>query len=174
MNEDYLWDKTGEPDPQVQELEEILGRLKYKPRPLVIPADLLVTRRRSYRPLLAIAAALLFALLATGVWITLRKSEGPTPKLQAGTTGPSPEHTAKDNPVVPDRVEKEKKEQPQNLAVNKPRRAVRRTPKPEPEAEAAKEQIMLALRLASEKFNLASRKTQSPASNQIRNQHKIG
>ena len=35
---DYLWDKTGEPDPEVQELEEILGTLRYQPRPLEIPA----------------------------------------------------------------------------------------------------------------------------------------
>ena len=27
MNEDYLWDKSGEPDPQIQQLEEILGTL---------------------------------------------------------------------------------------------------------------------------------------------------
>ena len=32
MNEDYLWDKSGEPDPQIQELEEILGTLRFQPR----------------------------------------------------------------------------------------------------------------------------------------------
>ena len=42
---DYLWDKTGEPDPEVQELEEILGTLRYQPRPLDIPAGLQVGRR---------------------------------------------------------------------------------------------------------------------------------
>ena len=34
MNEDYLWDKSGEPDPQIQQLEEILGTLRYRSRPL--------------------------------------------------------------------------------------------------------------------------------------------
>ena len=34
---DYLWDKTGEPDPEVQQLEEILSTLRYQPRPLEIP-----------------------------------------------------------------------------------------------------------------------------------------
>ena len=29
---DYLWDKTGEPDPEIQQLEEILGTLRYQPR----------------------------------------------------------------------------------------------------------------------------------------------
>jgi hypothetical protein len=31
MKEDYLWDKTGEPDPEIQQLEEILGTLRYQP-----------------------------------------------------------------------------------------------------------------------------------------------
>jgi hypothetical protein len=32
MNEDYLWDRTGEPDPEIVRLEEALGRLKYEGR----------------------------------------------------------------------------------------------------------------------------------------------
>lgn len=168
MKDDYLWDKSGEPDPQIQELEEILGSLKYKPRPLVIPADLLAPRRRSYRPLIAIAAALLFALLATAVWIGMRQSETPIPDVvrNESTPGPTPEDKPKESPKTPD----EKK--PSTLAVNKPRRLAPKVRRPEPEAEMAKEQIMLAIKLASEKFNQASRRTQTP--NQIRNQHKIG
>jgi hypothetical protein len=42
------------------------------------------------------------------------------------------------------------------------------------EALAAKEQLMIALRLASEKLNLAHRKTQGPTPVQIKNQHRIG
>ena len=44
---DYLWDKTGEPDPEVKQLEEILGTQRYQPRPLEIPAGLHVGRERS-------------------------------------------------------------------------------------------------------------------------------
>ena len=40
MKEDYLWNKTGEPDEEVKELEEILGVLKFQPRELVLPDDL--------------------------------------------------------------------------------------------------------------------------------------
>ena len=36
MNDDYLWDKTGEPDPEIQQLENILGELRYQPRALEI------------------------------------------------------------------------------------------------------------------------------------------
>lgn len=170
MKEDYLWDKSGEPDPEIQELEEILGTLKYKPRPLAIPADLLLPRRRSYRPLIAIAAAVLFALLAAAVWVGVRQSERSTPEFvinDAGksTPGPTPEYKPKDSPTVPEKVVKKES----TLATNKVRRSAPR--KPRPEAELAKEQIMLAIKLASEKFNVASRRTQP---NQIRNQHKIG
>jgi hypothetical protein len=168
MKEDYLWDKSGEPDPEIQELEEILGTLKYKPRPLAISADLLVPRRRSYRPLIAIAAAVLFALLAAAVWVGVRQSERSTPefvKNDKSTPGPTPEYKPKDGPTVPEKVVKKDS----TLAANKVRRSVPR--KPRPEAELAKEQIMLAIKLASEKFNVASRRTQPT---QIRNQHKIG
>jgi hypothetical protein len=34
MNEEYLWDKSGEPDPEIQELEETLGSLRYQPNVL--------------------------------------------------------------------------------------------------------------------------------------------
>src|SRR6185436_19869607 len=46
MNEDYLWDKSGEPDPQIQQLEEILGTLRYQLKPLQLPQQLSTARRR--------------------------------------------------------------------------------------------------------------------------------
>ncbi|HET8781463.1 MAG TPA: hypothetical protein VFM63_03520 [Pyrinomonadaceae bacterium] len=60
-----------------------------------------------------------------------------------------------------------------------PRKPVRRhkrilTTQEHEEAVAAKEQVMLALRLASEKLKLAQRRTQGASPNQIKNQHKVG
>ena len=43
MKDDYLWDKTGQPDPEIQKLEEILGTLRHQPKPLELPAS----RRRN-------------------------------------------------------------------------------------------------------------------------------
>ena len=31
MNDDYLWNGTGEPDPEIQKLESVLGRLRHDP-----------------------------------------------------------------------------------------------------------------------------------------------
>ena len=42
------------------------------------------------------------------------------------------------------------------------------------QALEAKEQLMIALRLTSEKLNLAHRKAQGASPTQIRNQHKVG
>ena len=93
MNDDYLWDKTGPPDPQVQQLEEILGALRYQPRPLVLP------RKRNYFPLLAIAASLLLALLAGGIWLRVR-SRNTTPPQQAKVETPAPKPELAPQPPV--------------------------------------------------------------------------
>ncbi len=62
MNEEYLWDKSGEPDPEIQELEETLGSLRYQPKRLDLPDNNQQTNRRSYVPLVAIAATLVIAV----------------------------------------------------------------------------------------------------------------
>jgi heme exporter protein D len=38
---DYLWDKSGEPEAEVERLEELLGNLRHRPRMLELPADTL-------------------------------------------------------------------------------------------------------------------------------------
>ena len=47
MNEDYLWDKSGEPDPEIQRLETLLSALKWDKPPACPP------RKRSHAPLLS-------------------------------------------------------------------------------------------------------------------------
>lgn len=77
MNEDYLWDKTGEPDPEIEQLEKTLSSLRFKrpaeplPLPVVMPRN---TFRLSFSPVLAVAASLLILILAGGVWLGLRRN----------------------------------------------------------------------------------------------------
>jgi hypothetical protein len=54
---DYLWDGSGEPDPDVQRLERALGRLRSTPPPLRLPEPER-WRTRSILPLLATAAVI--------------------------------------------------------------------------------------------------------------------
>ena len=165
MNEDYLWDKSGEPDPQIQELEEILAPLRYQPKPLELP------QRKNYWPV-AIAATVLIALLAGGIWLRLRTQKPAQPEqakvVPAVPTAPTVTPVSKQPEVAPN--------------TNSSKRPVSRkrnntpalTKQEREEALAAKEQLMLALRLASEKLKLAQRRTQGASPNQIKNQHRVG
>ena len=172
MKEDYLWDKTGEPDQEIQQLEEILSALRYQPKPLELPQDLLTPhRRRNYFPLVAIAATVLLALLAAGVWLRVRTQSESQPK-QASVTPAAP--------VVDEKltVATKNDEKPKQQKIEQVRKRglpplPRYTQREREEALAAKEQVMLALRLTTEKLSLVHKKTQSP-SNQIKNQHRVG
>ena len=199
---DYLWDKTGEPDPEVQELEEILGALRYQPRPLDIPAGLQPGRERNFfrvsAPRLAIAATIVMFLLGLGVWLGLQrlqrnqpaalvKSDTPVAKPAAvDHSGPKPDQNAfvapSSNPAPPP-IEAPRRDQinQAQLAANTNRAkhvrerneqlaAARRQ-----EAEAAKDQLMLAFRMVSAKLNFAQKKAQELNQKEpVHNQHKIG
>lgn len=95
MNEDYLWDKSGEPDPEIEQLEQTLGRLRYKrpiqPLPLQMPSRSWL--RPSFSPALAIAATLVILLLAVGLWLGLRRSNSSVGN-NAATTGTLPKAAA--------------------------------------------------------------------------------
>jgi hypothetical protein len=168
MNEDYLWDKSGEPDPQIQELEEILAPLRYQPKPLELPEEMPATRKRNYVPLLAIAATVLIALLAGAVWLRLRTEKPAQPEQARSVPAPSVKPVIKEDPPTP--VVAKNIDKPVRKRASKPNF----TKHEREEALAAKEQLMLALRVASEKMKLAQRKTQGASPNQIKNQHKVG
>jgi hypothetical protein len=168
MKDDYLWDKSGEPDPEIRELEEILAPLRYQPKPLELPGESRLSRPRTYLPLLAIAATVLIALLAAGVWLRLRTEESIPPQQEAKS---APSVPAVLQPELPSPGAVQTAELPRKP----PRRHKQISPKYDrQEALAAKEQVMLALRLASEKLKLAQRRTQAPSLNQIKNQHRVG
>jgi len=194
---DYLWDRTGEPDPEIQELEEILGKLRYQPRPLEIPAGLQVGRERSlFRDFglpLAIAATIIMLLLGVGIWFGLQRliRTHPTevagiPKTPQVSSHPTPASAPSPNEIRVAGPNQERTDAPRRhrvspsvVAHNSNRRnQIMKNPQlavNEREGEAAKDQLMLALRLASAKLSFAQKKTQSTNSRDlIHNQHKIG
>lgn len=178
MKDDYLWDKSGEPDPEIKKLEEILGTLRYQPQPLELPQDLRITRKRNHFPLLAIAATVIVALLAGIIWLNLKTNEQSQNQQAKSPVTPAP---PKEKVVVTtgEKSEPVPFKPTENVATNrKPRNRTSLSSlkkREREEALAAKEQVLLALRLTSEKLNMIQRKTQStPAANQIKNQHRIG
>lgn len=193
MNNDYLWDRTGEPDAEVQELEDVLGTLRYQPRPFALPAELRPARRHGFFPALAIAATIALMVLAAGIWLRLSyrqtsspegianaAKEGERAKPSVVPTRPSLGATQV-NTDDPDRGEVAL----QRNATSRRNRGARNSTRhnstfsrdelsaaQRAEGEAGKEQLMLALRVVSAKLNLAQRKI--PTNNNIRNQHKLG
>src|SRR5258705_7608448 len=196
---DYLWDKTGEPDPEIQQLEEILGTLRYQPRQLEIPAGLHVGRElsffRSHAAPLAIAATLAMLLLGLGLWLGLQRLQRSSQQIAKSPDTPqvqpvsSPDEK-QNSPLAVSSPEPERKridESPRRhlnsslLARHSKRdrnatvKDQQLTLKQQQEARAAKDQLMLALRVTSMKLNLAQRKAQSTnAPDLIHNQHKLG
>ena len=73
MNNDYLWDGSGTPDPDVQRLEALLGRLRSAPPAPELPKPLVPWRRlRTLAPMLATAAAVVLMVGIT--WQTIHTS----------------------------------------------------------------------------------------------------
>ena len=191
MKDDYLWDQSGQPDPDIQQLEEILGELRYQPRPLEFPRDVQSSRKHY----LAIAAAVAMVVLGLGLWMGTQR-QSPT-NITAGKPQESKKQTsevAAANPIdekklstlsarnnPPAAVEVNKDAQPRRYRAVNSRRTrqsvptLQMTAEEVAEAREAKERLMLALRMASSKLNYAQKKTQGSApANEIHNQHKIG
>ena len=187
MNDNYLWDRTGEPDTEIEELEELLGELRYQPRPLHIPANIAVGRKRSFFLPMTIAAAIIMVAILSALWFQFsRKATSPVvDSKQSAPVAPAsvnqPESAPEPKPqIAKDEPNEQKPRRQLNrnlMAVNR-RPALRRettAPQLTPQELAEKEQVLVALRLVSAKLNLAQRKTQGlPPLNTIRNQHKIG
>lgn len=207
---EYLWDKTGEPDPEVQQLEEILGTLRYQPRPLEIPNHLRTDPRPVFfsalAPRLAIAAAILLVVLGLGLWLGLQRmqrSQSPavasvpnTPPLSGNpalTVLPAPNNDLSESSVARSPTPEKKQIAPPRrphatsplLAANanRSRNQVRKGVVKESqlalnelqEGKAAKDQLMLALRMASAKLSFAQKKMQNTnPRDPVHNQHKVG
>src|SRR5437764_7134338 len=183
MNDNYLWDRTGEAVAEVQRLEELLGTLSYQPKPLQIPTSIKIGGKRNYAAL-AIAAALALLVLAAGIWIRVRTAQSTVPVEVARYTRIEPVAPPTAPPIAPEAVAVNRQpsspnivHQPQRIAgtiIHKPR-VRREEPQLTTQELAQKDQLITALRLVSAKLNLAQRRSQGlPQSNIIRNQHRIG
>jgi hypothetical protein len=76
MDDQYLWDKTGPVDPEVESLERELGRFRQSRRPLRLPE-----RRRGFGRAILAAAAVLFA--AAGVFLLARAGAAPRWRVES-------------------------------------------------------------------------------------------
>jgi hypothetical protein len=86
-SDDYLWDRSGEPDPEIQKLESLLGKFRHDSPTPVFP-EIVTERRWAFFPLrlrlfpaLAAAAVAVAAIVAVTFWVYRTK---PTPTTVAG------------------------------------------------------------------------------------------
>lgn len=187
MKDDYLWDKSGTPDPEIEQLEQLLGNLRYRrpahklPLPKQVPV---VNQRRRFAPALAIAAAVAFMLVAAGVWFTLGTG---TQKEAAGVAAVNFEVGSAVDWLNPDSFiiaggAKEAPITPEHIVVNAPQRSgvslraatlsrraasenqlakkSNRLEVSNEEGVAARDQLIKALHLASSKLNQVQKKVQ--------------
>jgi FecR protein len=81
-NDRYLWDGTGEPDPEVQHIESLLGPFRHREAPLTLPQHLLVKQgyfraflqQFPWLPRVAAVAVVILALIAGGL-LSFRQNE---------------------------------------------------------------------------------------------------
>ncbi len=77
MSDRYLWDKTGTPDPEVERLESLLGRMGHRGDPLALPEDAarpapaVRPRPRAHALVWSFAAAAALVVVAGAVWLAM-------------------------------------------------------------------------------------------------------
>jgi hypothetical protein len=127
---------------------------------------------------IAIAATLLVALLAGAIWLLMRTRDAGSPQeARVPSATPIVLPPVEEKTIPTPEPKKTLAPREESMAVNRKRRtrSTELGKREREEALAVKQQLMLALRLASEKLNLAQKKTQStPPTNQIKNQHRVG
>jgi hypothetical protein len=214
---DYLWDKSGQPDAEVERLEELFKDLRYQPRELELPLNAQLTAqlahapRRNYWPGLAAAAALILMVLA-GFWLVQNRGQrvAQSPVVAqanqaAQETQPTREANAGDNSSASVNAPLKEDEKQANSRVEGPRRQAlphtagrrrqelagpkmvepntngasperlevadvgpqrRMAEQREQQADGlrAKEELMLALQVASSKLNHAQKKAKGGTS----------
>lgn len=185
MKDDYLWDKSGEPDTEIEHLERVLGSLRSKrsSRDLMPALEKLPrTKPRLSPTLMAIAAAIAFAVLALGAFAFIQRQ---SKKQDAGNAlvmvnDGAVEPTSDNAPPANGTSEpKQENGQPAPVEVSitklkrsafaSRRRSINRSnealinEREQAEGLMAKEQLIKALEITSSKLNFVQKKVKGDA-----------
>jgi hypothetical protein len=118
MKDDYLWDGTGEPDADIEQLEELLGRFRHQAKAPEMP----LAPRRFFWPRLAAAAAIIVVALA-GLWVVLNRQASPVNNTgqTAATESNANKESARQGGVKPDTPEPLINKEPVTAGVTPPK-----------------------------------------------------
>jgi hypothetical protein len=183
MKDDYLWDKSGEADPEIEHMERVLGALRGKGSAKeLMPAFDALTRKRprwSMRAM-AIAASMAFALLALGTLIALQRQMRkqaardsqvvmvnpvqPAPEVESTAPVKEQEEMKKQAAGIEPSTVVVPKAKPERLNLDARRRFINRRREASIEAREqaeglmAKEQLIRALEITSSKLSAVQKK----------------
>jgi hypothetical protein len=188
MKEDYLWDKTGAVDPEIERLENALRVFRYQEtEPPALPAKIIPFERKApprsfFRLAFAFAACAAFLIISLGVWFQFPVKKIEVAKDSIETFAPQiVEKISDEIPVVkPDdstvkkaethkqsvgrNVVKIKKPVPANARQNKLPAQTVEVKKPTvvltKDEKYAYDQLMLALSITSSKLKLVKDKVE--------------
>lgn len=164
MNDDYLWNKTGE-DAEIERLEKALQEFRYQETaPPALPAKVLPFKKEPSRRIfpLAIAASAAFVMIFLGVWFSSIKTEVKTEIAEQNEFAEEP--LIKEQSAPPDvKIETPKKSVRRNfvkpkqtaIAFHKPKtKKTETTVKLTEEERYAYNQLMTALSITSSKLKI--------------------
>jgi hypothetical protein len=123
MNEDYLWDRSGEPDPEVEHLENVLGKYKYQPTPVSPALQSQLTRRpATWMKFAAIAAAIVIILAGLWIFRVQQRAVAPGEIVSKSEEPPKDETTREEKKQDIQPLPKKSQEQQIVASAPKPRR----------------------------------------------------
>ncbi len=194
MNENYLWDKTGE-DAEIEHLENVLQAFRQKESLApILPknqvAQVRKTSRKVFRFALAAAACLLITLFSLGIWrqfsnlkdasvsnVNIPKPDVVTPNLKDNFEQPAPIKIVDKKPapkpkrffepvshVIPTFTYQPAPRIEQKKFVKK-RKQVQKDIELTKDEQFAYDQLKLALSITSEKLNIVKEKIDSSQEN---------
>jgi hypothetical protein len=186
MKDDYLWDKSGEPDTEIEHLERVLGSLRSKrsSRDLMPALEKLPrTKPRLSPALMAIAAAIAFAVLALGAFAFIQRQSkhqdagNALVMVNDGAAAPTSDNAPPANGTSEPKQQDNGQPAPVEVSITKPKRSVfasrRRSINRSNEALnnereqaaglLAKEQLIKALEITSSKLNFVQKKVKGDA-----------
>jgi len=108
MNDDYLWDRSGEPDPEVERLERVLGEYRYRETPLSPVLRSHFSWQRKPWVMFAAAAAAAILIVVAGLWIVRLQNKAMVnaPELVVKEKQPQPMSRPEKKPETPSQPER--------------------------------------------------------------------
>lgn len=169
MNDKYLWDKSGEPDEEIQHLESLLSEFRYQPRPLVLPEAppkrMIFSYANTASLRYAAIAAVALLALGLGLWLRLRPADKQQQIVEQQTAAPTPSVASQQEAPVPANVQTPRPQTVKHLAPSPTRAGQGRkriiARQAEIEGERAKEKILYALQITSKQLDAITKKIQT-------------